>query len=86
MRIVSDDDAKMIEGKIVDFIKDDSVSIMAFEIGHIESISSNLRIPDFMDLMRDRYSPYIEILWIFDPFTNGVQLTLIKKTERKTKP
>ena len=79
---MSDLDARYIEGKILNFIKYDKNSIIAFS-QVLSSNSTSIGVLKFMDSIIKKYEDQITVDWFFNPNWNDLYITLIKKEKKK---
>lgn len=63
---ISDLDAKTIEGKILNFIKNDPNSFFGFSIDLFEE-STTVGVETFMDEMIKKYENEVAFHWFFNP-------------------
>lgn len=79
---MSDLDARYIEGKILNFIKYDKNSTIAFS-QVLFSNSTTLGVSKFMDSIIKKYEDQIAINWFFNPDWDDLYITLSKKEKRR---
>lgn len=81
-QIMSDLDARYIEGKILNFIEYDKKSTITFS--PVLSINSTaLGVLKFMDSIIKKYADQITIDSFFNPDLNDLYITLSKKEKNK---